>query len=66
MFEIATFDDEPLTNWTTDPTNYGYTHHIYTKDLVSSIETSSSRARKLIALLHDRMKPTIWFSNGAS
>lgn len=26
--------DEPLTGWTPDPTNYGYTYHWYTKDLV--------------------------------
>lgn len=34
MFEVADFRDEPLTGWTNDPTDYGYTHHIYTKDLV--------------------------------
>lgn len=34
MFEDPAFRDEPLTGWTEDPNNYGYTHHIYTKDLV--------------------------------
>ncbi len=33
--EDPDFRDEPLTGWTEDPTSYGYTHHIYTKDLVS-------------------------------
>jgi hypothetical protein len=35
MFEVEGFPDEPLTGWTDDPTNYGYTHHVHTKDLVS-------------------------------
>lgn len=35
MFETEGFPDEPLTGMTTDPNNYGYTHHIHTKDLVS-------------------------------
>lgn len=35
MFEDPAFRDEPLTGWTDDPNNYGYTHHIYTKDLVN-------------------------------
>lgn len=38
MFEIVDFRDEPLTGWTDDDTDYGYTHHIYTKDLVRIIE----------------------------
>ena len=33
MFEDEQFRDEPLTGWTPDETSYGYTHHIYTKDL---------------------------------
>ncbi|XP_070505137.1 maltase 2-like [Chironomus tepperi] len=33
LFEVADFRDEPLTGWTDDPNNYGYTHHHYTKDL---------------------------------
>lgn len=35
MFETEGFPDEPRTGWTDDPNNYGYTHHIHTKDLVS-------------------------------
>ena len=34
MFEDEQFRDEPLTGWTDDETNYGYTHHIHTKDHV--------------------------------
>lgn len=32
LFEIADLRDEPLTG-SSDPNDYGYTHHIYTKDL---------------------------------
>ncbi|CRL00644.1 CLUMA_CG013904, isoform A [Clunio marinus] len=33
MFETEGFPNEPPTGWTDDPNNYGYTHHIHTKDL---------------------------------
>lgn len=32
--EVEDLRDEPRTYWTDDPTDYGYTHHYYTKDLV--------------------------------
>jgi alpha-glucosidase len=35
MFEIEDQRDEILTGWTSDPFDYGFTHHHYTKDLVS-------------------------------
>lgn len=34
MFETLGWPDEPLTGNTDDPSNYGYTDHIHTKDLV--------------------------------
>ncbi|XP_055540587.1 maltase 1-like [Wyeomyia smithii] len=37
MFEVADFRNEPLTG-NTDPDSYGYTHHIYTKDLPETYE----------------------------
>jgi len=37
LFEVEDLRDEPLTGWTDDPSNYGYTHHYYTKDLVCRI-----------------------------
>lgn len=43
MFEDPAFRDEPLTGWTDDPNDYGYTHHIYTKDLVRVIKKKLSR-----------------------
>jgi len=36
LFEDAAFRSEPLQGWTDDENNYGYTDHIYTKDLVSA------------------------------
>lgn len=33
LFEVEDLRDEPLTGWTKDPYDYGYTHHDYTKDL---------------------------------
>lgn len=33
MFEVEDLRDEPETGWTQDTTSYGFTHHIYTKDL---------------------------------
>jgi alpha-glucosidase len=35
MFEVEDLRDEPLSGHTNDPNDYGYTHHIHTKDLVS-------------------------------
>lgn len=35
LFEAEDFPDEPLTGTDADPLSYGYTHHYYTKDLVS-------------------------------
>lgn len=34
LFEDPAMRDEPLTGDTNDPSNYGYTKHIYTKDMV--------------------------------
>lgn len=36
--EVEDLRDEPLTGWTNDPNNYGYTHHYYTKDLDETYE----------------------------
>uniref|UniRef100_A0A336LW94 CSON001904 protein n=1 Tax=Culicoides sonorensis TaxID=179676 RepID=A0A336LW94_CULSO len=33
LMEVEDLRDEPLTGWTNDPNDYGYTHHYYTKDL---------------------------------
>jgi glycosidase len=35
MYEVEDFRDEPPTGTDNDPLSYGYTHHWYTKDLVS-------------------------------
>jgi len=37
LFEDPDLKDEPLSGITADPNEYGYTKHIYTKDLVSTI-----------------------------
>jgi hypothetical protein len=37
--EVEDLRNEPETGWTNDTTNYGFTHHWYTKDLVSQIYT---------------------------
>jgi alpha-glucosidase len=34
LFEDSAMRDEPLSNKTDDPNEYGYTEHVYTKDLV--------------------------------
>lgn len=33
MMEKEDFEDEPLSGYTDDPLNYGYTHKWHTKDL---------------------------------
>jgi alpha-glucosidase len=35
LFEVTDWRDEPPTGTDDDPLSYGYTHHWYTKDLVS-------------------------------
>ena len=37
MYEIESFADEVVTGWTDDPSNYGYTYHNHTKDLVKNM-----------------------------
>ncbi|XP_055632789.1 maltase 1-like [Toxorhynchites rutilus septentrionalis] len=37
MFEVEDFRDEPI-NDPSDPLSYGYTHHIYTKDLLETYD----------------------------
>jgi alpha-glucosidase len=34
LFEDSAMRNEPLSNKTDDPNEYGYTEHVYTKDLV--------------------------------
>ncbi|XP_058449990.1 maltase 1-like [Malaya genurostris] len=46
MFEVEDLRDEPINN-PDDPNSYGYTHHIYTKDLPETYEVVG-RWRKLI------------------
>lgn len=38
LFEVEDFRDEPVSGWTNDPNDYGYTHHDYTKDLDETYE----------------------------
>lgn len=46
MFEVEDFRDEPINN-PEDPNSYGYTHHIYTKDLPETYDVIA-HWRKLI------------------
>ncbi|EAT37484.1 AAEL010540-PA [Aedes aegypti] len=46
MFEVEDLRDEPI-NDPSDPNSYGYTHHIYTKDLPDTYEVIA-RWRKVI------------------
>jgi alpha-glucosidase len=47
MFEVEGFPDEPLTGWTDDPNNYGYTYHVHTKDLVRLKNASKDFSLKI-------------------
>ncbi|XP_058058425.1 maltase 2-like [Anopheles bellator] len=38
LFEVEDFRDEPETGTDRDPLSYGYTHHIYTKDLLEDYD----------------------------
>lgn len=37
LYEVEDLRDEPLTGLTDDPNSYSYTHHHYTKDLVTDL-----------------------------
>lgn len=56
--------DEPWNGWTNDTNNYGYTQHIYTKDMVTIVlKIHNIKINIMIDTFHSQ-KHTIWFNNG--
>lgn len=70
LYEVEDFRDEPLSGWTDDPNSYAYTHHDYTKDLVSNLIEAIRYVYQIsnffLFSVFFRMKFTIWFINGVN